>query len=145
MVGRLSRRIYIYGLDGDGWHTREFARLPLTICAKQSNCTLHPGYRHSQVSPIVSTLPLISPLRWPATKPPRPLASRIQESNRSHQIFSGFVTSIGVTYPPVWMLSAPPQLAPQSSAQNFQPTAELYLLALGSQIFMADLLPEGCS
>jgi hypothetical protein len=140
MVGRLTRRIYIYGLDGLVGIPENFVGLPLTICAKQSNCTQHPKNRHSSASSFsllrVPSAPCC-PTRCPVAKPPGTSPPFIQESNQPHQIFSGNVTFIGVTYPTVWLAHRRlPQLAPQSSAHKF--SAEVRsLLALGLPIFMA--------
>jgi hypothetical protein len=75
---------------------------------------------------------------------PRRAVLLIQETNLPHQIFSGNVTFIEVTYPTVWQTPRRlPSLAPLKSSA--QVSAEVCSLALGSQIFMAVLLPEGSS
>src|ERR1700681_912023 len=88
----------------------------------------------SRKSPLPSTqlfphrLPAApsSPLRWPAAKSLGTIPPFIQESNQPHQIFSGIVAFIGVTYPTVWLAHwRLPSLAPQSSAHKFQPTSEV--------------------
>src|ERR1700682_1718203 len=65
----------------------------------------------SRKSPLPSTqlfphgLPAApsSPLRWPPANSLGTIPPFIQESNQPHQIFSGIVTFIGVTYPTVWL------------------------------------------
>jgi len=148
MVGRLTRRIYIYGLDGLVGIPENFVGLPLTICAKQSNCTQHPKNHHSS-APSFSLLRVPSapccPTRCPVAKPPGTSPSIIQESNQDHQIFSGNVTFIGVTYPTVWQA---PRRLPSSRLRavhtNFSRSPKSARTRL-TDLHGSLLLPEGCS
>jgi hypothetical protein len=67
----------------------------------------------------------------------------IQDLNFVHKSFSGNQTRLGVTYPTVWnLLAGAFGSAPPSAVTDFLAEAHM---TLGSTIFMADLLPEGCS
>jgi hypothetical protein len=67
----------------------------------------------------------------------------IHNSNFVHKSFSGNHARLGVTYPAVLnSLPGAPSFAPRGDVRDF--SAELRM-TLGSTIFMADLLPEGCS
>ena len=65
---------------------------------------------------------------------------RIQDSNSLHKTFSGIASLMGVTYPTV--LVRPWCTQPPGAVSDF--VAEMRI-PLGSTIFMADFLPEGCS
>src|ERR1700674_730379 len=107
----------------------------------------------SRKSPLPSTqlfphrLPAApsSPLRWPAAKSLGTIPPCIQESNQPHQIFSGIVTFIGVTYPTVWLAHwRLPSSRLSSVVKKFQPKSEVYSHS-AQDLHGSLLLPEGCS
>jgi hypothetical protein len=67
----------------------------------------------------------------------------IQESDGLHQIFSGNQTRMGVTY--LQFQLATWRLQPRADQSGSQFCSRSSLAHFGSQVFMAAVLPEGCS
>jgi hypothetical protein len=66
----------------------------------------------------------------------------IQDLDFVYKSFSGNRTRLGVTYPAVRnLIFGAPSSAPRGDVRDFLSRR----MTLGSTIFMADLLPEGCS
>ena len=102
MVGRLTRRIYIYCLDGLVGIPENFGRFAAYNMREIKQ--LHAASK----KPVLSVAQLF-PHRLSAAHPFSPgmasckkatIASLIQESNLIHQSFSGNQAVMGVTYPP---------------------------------------------
>src|ERR1700736_204035 len=83
MVGRLTRRIYIYGLDGLVGMPENFGRFAAHNMREIKQLHAAPKKSTLPVSPLFGSIP-----------------SHIQESNPIHQSFSGNLAVMGVTYPP---------------------------------------------
>src|SRR3984893_10736508 len=149
IVGRLTRRIYIYGLDGLVGIPQNFqvcrsqyARNKAIARSIQEIATpQHPAFPPSPIPGPQFSLAVA----WPAAKSLGTISLCIQESNLPHQIFSGIVAFIGVTYPTVWIAHwRLPSCAPQSSPQKFQPKSEVCSHS-ATDLHGSLVLPEGCS
>jgi len=126
MVGRLTRRIYICELDG-------LVAIPENLVVCRSQYARNKGIaRSTQKTALLLRAPFAS---HPLTH------ARIKSVSSNFQwqrnLYRGNVShSLAGT-------SAPPQ--PRAAQSSSQISAEVRSFALGSQIFMAAVLPEGCS
>jgi hypothetical protein len=128
MVGRLTRRIYIYGLDGLVGIPENFDRFAaynMREIKQLHAASKKPAISLAEPCPPEASAVTSPPLRWSAANTLSEIPSRIQESNLIHQSFSGNQAVMGVTYPPgfglaFWRLQP---RADQGSTDKFRPNS----------------------
>jgi hypothetical protein len=102
MVGRLTRRIYIYGLDGLVGIPENFDRFAaynMREIKQLHAASKKPAVSVAEPCPPEASAVTSPPLRWSAANTLSEIPSCIQESNPIHQSFSGNQAVMGVTYP----------------------------------------------